>query len=82
MGARPELPVGAVYTHDLQLRGFAISMARADELADAARRINQLGADGSLRPRAVEVLPLEAAADAHRRLEAGQVRGTRLVLRP
>jgi 2-desacetyl-2-hydroxyethyl bacteriochlorophyllide A dehydrogenase len=82
MTTRPELPVGDVYTHDLQLRGFAISVARVDELAAAARRINQLVADGSLRPRAVEELPLEAAADAHRRLESGEARGTRLVLRP
>jgi NADPH:quinone reductase-like Zn-dependent oxidoreductase len=81
MGARPALPVGAVYTHDLQLRGFAISVATVDELAAAARRINQLAADGSLRPRAVEQLPLAAAADAHQRLEAGDARGTRLVLR-
>jgi len=82
MSARPELPVGAVYTHDLQLRGFAISVARVDELAAAARRIDQLVADGSLRPRAVEELPLDAAADAHRRLEAGEASGTRLVLSP
>jgi len=81
MTARPELPVGAVYTHDLQLRGLAISAARVDELAAAAHRINQLVADGSLRPRAVEALPLSAAAEAHRRLEAGEARGVRLVLR-
>jgi 2-desacetyl-2-hydroxyethyl bacteriochlorophyllide A dehydrogenase len=82
LSARPELPVGAVYTRDLQVRGFAISVARTDELAAAARRINQFATDGSLRPRAIEELPLAGAAEAHRRLEAGEARGTRLVLRP
>ncbi|MFC8732622.1 NADPH:quinone reductase [Luteimicrobium sp. NPDC057192] len=82
MRARPELPVGPVYTHDLQLRGFAISVATVDELAAAARRINLLVADDALRPRAVEELPLAGAAEAHRRLEAGEARGTRLVLLP
>jgi NADPH:quinone reductase-like Zn-dependent oxidoreductase len=37
--------------------------------------------DGVLRPRLLEVLPLSGAAEAHRRLEAGGVRG-RLVLDP
>jgi NADPH2:quinone reductase len=37
--------------------------------------------DGSLPARIAGVLPLREAAEAHRRLETGQVRG-RLVLRP
>jgi len=82
LGARPELPVGALYTRDAQIAGFAISTATTVELAAAAARINQLVADGSLTPRAVEHLPLSAAAQAHRRLETGAARGVRLILHP
>lgn len=80
--ARPELPAGALYTRGARLIGFAISTATVTELAGAAARINQLLGRGTLRPRAVEQLPLRAAADAHRRLETGRARGVRLVLRP
>lgn len=82
LGARPELPVGALYTRDAQIVGFAISSATTVELRAAARRINQLLAEGSLAPRAVEHLPLEAAAEAHRRLESGAAKGARLILHP
>ncbi|MFI9491202.1 MULTISPECIES: NADPH:quinone reductase [Streptomyces] len=77
---RPVLPAGALYLQDRSVRGFAISNARPDELADAAAHINTLLADGTLRPRTTEVLPLDEAAEAHRRLEAGAVDG-KLVLR-
>jgi NADPH:quinone reductase-like Zn-dependent oxidoreductase len=80
--ARPELPVGRLYSRNGQLLGFAISNASTSELAAAAHRLNQLLADGSLTPRQVEVLPLAATAEAHRRLEEGRARGVRLVLRP
>jgi NADPH:quinone reductase-like Zn-dependent oxidoreductase len=79
---RPELPAGALYARDAQILGFAISGAPAVELASAARRINQLVADGALTPCRVEELPLSAAAEAHRRLETGQAPGIRLILRP
>jgi NADPH:quinone reductase-like Zn-dependent oxidoreductase len=82
IAARAELPTGPLYTRDGRVTGFAISNATIPELAAAAARINQLLADGSLAPRNVEILPLAAAAEAHRRLETGQARGTRLILRP
>jgi NADPH:quinone reductase-like Zn-dependent oxidoreductase len=82
MGTRPELPIGTIYTRDLTLTGFAISTATTPELIDAATRVNQLLAVGALLPRRVEQLPLSAAAEAHRRLEAGEARGARLVLTP
>ncbi|MFI1831226.1 NADPH:quinone reductase [Streptomyces sp. NPDC020412] len=78
--SRPVLPAGELYMKDGSLRGFAISRATATELADAAGAINRLLAAGALRPRRVETLPLTAAAEAHRRLEAGEVHGARLVL--
>lgn len=82
IGVRPELPVGLLYSRDGSVVGFAISNARTSELAAAAARINQLLEECALRPRRVEELPLSATAEAHRRLESGQARGSRLVLRP
>lgn len=82
LAERPELPVGALYTHDAQVLGFAISNAHVNELASAAHRINELRASGALGPRAVQELPLSAAAEAHHLLESGQASQTRLVLRP
>jgi NADPH:quinone reductase-like Zn-dependent oxidoreductase len=79
---RPVLPAGALYMKDGSIRGFAISQATTDELAEAATTINRLLEAGKLRPRAVEHLPLRAAADTHRRLEAGELHGIRVVLHP
>ncbi len=82
MGAHPQVPMGRIYTRDLTVTGFAISTATTAELDEAAARVNQLLAVEALVPRRVERLPLSAAAEAHRRLEAGQARGVRLVLIP
>lgn len=79
--ARVPLPVGAAYTKDVSLLGFVISNASVDDLAAAARAVNQRLADGTLRARVAEELPLAATAEAHRRIEAGGV-SRRLVLRP
>jgi len=81
-GARPELPVGAAYTHDVDLRGFVISNAAVDELRDAADVINDHLAAGTLTARIADILPLEQAAEAHRRMERGEVSGARLILTP
>ncbi|GHD90879.1 NADPH:quinone reductase [Streptomyces naganishii] len=83
-GARdePTLPVGPLYMKDGSVRGFAISHATVAELADAAAAVNELLAAGGLRPRAVEYHPLSALARQHRRVEAGELHGTRVVLRP
>jgi NADPH:quinone reductase-like Zn-dependent oxidoreductase len=77
-----ELPAGALYTRDAHVIGFVISNAGSAELAQAADRINQLVIEGALQPGRIEKLPLSAAAEAHRRLETGGVRGTRLLLMP
>ncbi|MFI9612489.1 NADPH:quinone reductase [Streptomyces sp. NPDC052023] len=71
----PSLPAGRLYVKDCSIVGFAISQASADELAEAARHIGRLLADGSLRPPAVHALPLSAAAEAHRLVEEGKARG-------
>ncbi|GLF99432.1 NADPH:quinone reductase [Streptomyces yaizuensis] len=72
---RPVLPAGKLYVKDCSLVGFAISQATGDELAGAARGLNRLLADGSLRPRRIEPMPLRAAAEAHRLVEEGKVAG-------
>lgn len=82
MNARPELPVGALYTRDASILGFAISSATVAELADAAVLINRMMAAGTLVPGAIEEVPLSAAASAHGRLEAGTLHGVKVVLRP
>jgi len=80
--ARPELPVGALYTRDASILGFAISNASTADLQAAADRVNQLLVDGTLPLRRTEILPLAEAARAHQRMEAGELQGTRLILRP
>lgn len=79
---RPVLPVGPLYTNDCSIAGFVISHASVAELADAAVEINRLLAAGTLRPRAVEELPLSEARRTHQRMENGELHGQRVVLRP
>lgn len=79
-----DLPVGALYTRDASLRGFAISNASARDLAAAATRINQRLAGSGLKTRIGRRLGLSDAAEAHRLQEArgaGRVRG-RIVVVP
>jgi NADPH:quinone reductase-like Zn-dependent oxidoreductase len=79
--SRPVLPVGPLYQRDCAIRGFVISHATTAELAEAAGEVGRLLAAGVLRSRRIDPLPLSAAADAHRMVEAGLTRGRRLVLR-
>ncbi|WP_420123416.1 NADPH:quinone reductase [Nakamurella sp.] len=68
-----------LYTHDIAIDGFVISRAAAGELAQAADLINAMLAAGELTTRITDRLPLEQAAQAHRRIESGEVDG-RLLL--
>jgi len=54
----------------MRLIGFVISLATADELADAAATINRHLSGGGLPPRVAEVFDLEQTAAAHARVEA------------
>ncbi|MQA07478.1 MAG: zinc-binding dehydrogenase [Pseudonocardiaceae bacterium] len=78
---KPALPVGQLYMKDGSVRGFVISHATVTELADAAHTINRLLVDDRLRPRATESMPLSDAAEAHRRMESGELHGKRLILK-
>lgn len=79
-GGDAALPVGALYTRDVSLHGFAISNASVADLAAAARHTNALLAAGRLRSRIGARYPLAEAAAAHRALASGTVRGRILVL--
>lgn len=73
--ARVEINAGFVILGELVIRGSAGSN-RTD-----LEQVLSWTAAGVVRPALAEILPLTAAADAHRRLEAKDVVG-RLVLRP
>ena len=63
--ARPEFPVGPFYVKCLQLFGFVMFKASADELRSCAEDINMWLADGSLKAQISRTLPLSKAANAH-----------------
>ncbi|MCC6619145.1 MAG: NADPH:quinone reductase [Chloroflexi bacterium] len=81
VSADVELPLRQLYTRDISIVGFVLSRASVTQLAEAAKHINRLLADGRLTARITERLPLSAAAEVHRRMEAGEVDG-RIILRP
>jgi NADPH:quinone reductase-like Zn-dependent oxidoreductase len=81
LASTPVLPVGRLYTRDASIVGFAISNASTTDLSKAADGVLHLLSATGWRPRIAELLPLSQAADAHRRLEQGQLTG-RLVLHP
>ncbi|MEO8859520.1 MAG: NADPH:quinone reductase [Burkholderiaceae bacterium] len=64
--ARACVPIGALYTRDASLRGFAISNASVVDLASAAAMINRRLCVGDLKVRIGLRLPLREAAKAHR----------------
>ena len=63
------------------LHGFVISRASATDLALAAGHTNRMLAGGELAVQIAGELALAQTAEAHRRMQTGQVRG-RLLLRP
>jgi len=81
LGGKTSVPAGALYTKDVSVLGFVISRASAGQLAQAAELINKLTAAGLLTAQIAGELPLSAAAQAHARMEAGEIRG-RLLVRP
>lgn len=80
MSATPILPIGKLYVRDASIRGFAISNAGVDDLAEAARVINRGLSKKLLKARIAVRLPLADAATAHRLQEDGP-RG-RIVVMP
>ncbi len=69
-----------LYTRDIRVVGFVLSLATVEELASAAAAINRRLAGPGLRVRIARRLPLGETAEAHRLVEAG-IRG-RVVIHP
>lgn len=74
--ARPTFPVGPFYVKDGTVIGFAMFNASAEEQRPAGEAINRWLAEGKLRARIDRVLPLSAAAEAHRLQEAATLHGS------
>lgn len=79
---RAPLPVGVLYQKDVSVVGFVVSNANVHEMADVAGRINRAMAAGLLTTKIADLMPLSKAAEAHRLMEFGLIRGARLVLKP
>ena len=74
-GAEPQPPGTSllpVFTRDISVIGFVISLATATELADAAQAINRHLASGGFSMKAPAIMPLEKAAEAHALVESRQ----------
>ena len=80
MQSSPRVPIGQLYTREASVLGFAISNASAADLAEAATTINHMLAARRLKARIGASFHLAEAAEAHRMLEAGGVRGRILIL--
>lgn len=74
---REDISINPAFIFFKRAQILGVGSVRRDQLEDAVK----LAASGRVRPRIAEVLPLEAAADAHERVEAGMLVG-RVVLRP
>ena len=72
LNAHPPFPVGAFYTKDCSMHGFAITNVTPEELRDVADQINRLMAAGAIRAKVDRVLPLAEAAMAHQLFEEHQ----------
>jgi NADPH:quinone reductase len=78
---RPPFPVGLFYTKNCTMDGFTITDASVAELRECAEHINSWLARNLIRGRIHAVMPLAAAADAHRLQEQGGLDG-KIVLLP
>jgi NADPH:quinone reductase len=80
--ARPPFPVGPFYVKHCSMHGFAVTYASDAELQATADEINHWLAQGKLKVRIDRVLPLAAAAAAHRLVEDQVPLTGKIVLTP
>jgi NADPH2:quinone reductase len=73
--AKPTLPLGAFYTRNCSLLGFAMFNATQDEQRRCADDIIRWVGEGKLQPVVGRTFPLDAASDAQHFLEENTVRG-------
>jgi NADPH2:quinone reductase len=72
--AKASLPVGAFYTKEASIHGFAMFNSPANEQRKSAAEINRWLARGKLRPVIGRVMKLSDAAEAHRLQEETTLR--------
>jgi hypothetical protein len=80
-GVEPQPPKTSllpIFTRDISVIGFVISLATATELADAAQAINRQLASGGFTTKA-DIMPLDKTAEAHALVESR--RSARAVIR-
>ena len=86
LDAHPSFPVGAFYTRDCSMHGFAVTNASEEELRGSAEIINRWLAASRLRAVIDRVLPLAEAAAAlelvEARLQGRTELGGKIVLEP
>ena len=85
--ATPSFPVGAFYTKDCSLFGFAMFNSSAEEQQAAAADINRWLSEGELKAQIDRVLPLSESVTAHRLQEESTIHKSgaltgKIVLRP
>jgi len=85
--AKPAFPVGAFYTKDCSLFGFAMFNSSAAEQQAAAADINRWMSEGKLKAQIDRVLPLSETAAAHRLQEESTIQKSggltgKIVLKP
>jgi NADPH2:quinone reductase len=85
--SRPEFPIGPFYVKDLRAIGFAMFNASIDEQREAATQLNQRLTEHRWKPAIGVVMPLAAAAAAHKLQEQKTIEGTsgtpgKIVLKP
>jgi NADPH:quinone reductase-like Zn-dependent oxidoreductase len=74
-GAEPQPPGTSllpIFTRDISVIGFVISLATATELAEAAQAINRHLASGGFGMKSSVTMPLDKAAEAHSLIESRQ----------
>jgi NADPH:quinone reductase-like Zn-dependent oxidoreductase len=72
-GAKPQPPETSLlplFTRDISVIGFVISLATGTELAEAAQAINRHLASGGFTMKATHAMPLDKAAQAHALVES------------
>ena len=85
--AKPAVPVGAFYTKDCSLFGFAMFNSAAAEQQAAAADINRWMREGKLKAQIDRVMPLAETAAAHRLQEESTIQKSgaltgKIVLKP
>ena len=74
-GTESVLPIGALYTNDASIRGFAITNASLRETQQASGEINSLLEKGVLSARIDKVLSLNETQQAHELMEENSIWG-------